>query len=345
VLIVHQVSDLLKLVFVVSEVDSGLCVVAQVLRATEDMRAEWVDGDESVVVSLLVSLLNVANVLHGLVEVLHLSTILLNWCSGIRHAEHLQGLGLVCLSVGHFVLLAENKLLIQEFLQGLLLSTLFENVLLLGTKLLGEDRMVSDVVCLWLINLIAWHLLLRVLNDIVHLKLEPLLESFVENNTVSIIERADIICAVSIIHDTLINFELGEKTAILSVVIELDGFHEREPLLTATQLTGTELGLVVSVVLVGLDNWHVTLLGLDDIHGQVFQIILVIFCLKETLDLDEFLVVTIWVLGLVVLSREIEVSPLGVNDCLRRFDILFQVWYLDTLACIIRCLNVLHQLF
>lgn len=186
-LVVHKISNVLQLSLVVTKVHGWFGVIAEILGAAKDVRAKWVDCDECIVISLFVSLLDMANMLDSFVQILHLSTVLLDWCSGIRHAEHFETLGLVGLSIRHLVLLTEDKLLIEELLQRLLLATLLENVLLLLAELLGEDWVVSNVISLWLINLITWHFLLSIFNYVINLKLEPFFESFIENNTISII--------------------------------------------------------------------------------------------------------------------------------------------------------------
>lgn len=94
-----QVLNILQLYLIVTWIDLWLRVVALVVRALENMSAEWVNCNKAKVITLRATLLNVSNVLHRLVQVLHLAAILLNRRACVRHTEHLKALGLIGLLV------------------------------------------------------------------------------------------------------------------------------------------------------------------------------------------------------------------------------------------------------
>lgn len=78
-------------------------------------------------------------------------------------------------------------------------------------------------------------------------------------------------------HHSLVNDDLLSLLAIGPVVVELQSLHE--------------LVLVVGIPLVCLDYWHATLVCLNDIHGEILHIVLVVFCNQVTLDSDYLLIV------------------------------------------------------
>lgn len=81
-----------------------------------------------------------------------------------------------------------------------------------------------------------------------------------------------IIASEVLMHDTFVNDDLLLEGAVCSVVVEFECLDE--------------LVLVVGIVLEGLDDWHATLVCLDDLHGQVFHKVVVIFCNQVRLDDD-----------------------------------------------------------
>ena len=78
-------------------------------------------------------------------------------------------------------------------------------------------------------------------------------------------------------HDSLVDDDLLSLFAVGPVVVELQGLHE--------------LVLAVGIPLVGLDNWHATLICLNDVHREILNIILTILRNQITLDSDNLFIV------------------------------------------------------
>lgn len=160
--------------------------------------------------------------------------------------------------------------------------------------------MVSDVFCMRHFNLISWYLFLFIFDDIILLKLEPLFESYVKNDIVLEVKRADVKCSICLIHNSVINFELGQKTSITSIVIEFNCLHE--------------IGCVIGVVFIGFDHRHVSLLSLNNVQRQISQIIFIVFRVQETLDFDDALVIAIRIFSFVIASRQLKVGSTWIFD-------------------------------
>lgn len=94
-----QVTDMLQLVLIVACVNYRLLMKLQILRAAENVSAEWINCHESIEAALLVSPFDVSNLLNGLFEILHFSAILLDWHGCILHAKHFEPLCLISLLV------------------------------------------------------------------------------------------------------------------------------------------------------------------------------------------------------------------------------------------------------
>ena len=144
-------------------------------------------------------------------------------------------------------------------------------------------------------------------------------------------QGTNVIGAVSCIHDTFVNLELLHKGPIFSIVIELDGFYK--VLLLTTWI-------IISILFVGFNDGHISLLGLNDIHRKISQVVLVVLGLQETLDKDSFLVVPIWILCAIIGIRMLEISFTRVFDDVRIFHVLIQSRYLYTPHSIFRCLDL-----
>ena len=92
-------------------------------------------------------------------------------------------------------------------------------------------------------------------------------------------------------HHTLINDDLLLKRTVGSIMIEFKCLNK--------------LVFVVSIVLKSFNDRHASLVGLDDLHGQVFHEVVMIFCDQVTFDDDGSSLVFI-VLGVVILLGQLE---------------------------------------
>ena len=90
-------------------------------------------------------------------------------------------------------------------------------------------------------------------------------------------EQRSVIGAEILVHHSLVDDDLLSLLAISPVVVELQSLHE--------------LVLVVGIPLVCLDNWHATLVCLNDIHREILHIVLVVFRNQITFDSDNLLIV------------------------------------------------------
>ena len=104
-------------------------------------------------------------------------------------------------------------------------------------------------------------------------------------------EERGIIGAEILVHHSLVDNDLLSLLAIGSVVVELEGLDE--------------LVLAVGIPLISLNDWHATLIGLNDIHREIFDIILVVLGDQITFHSDHLLIVRV-IFVRVVLSGEIE---------------------------------------
>jgi hypothetical protein len=98
-------------------------------------------------------------------------------------------------------------------------------------------------------------------------------------------------------HHALVNYDLLLLLAIGSIVIELESLHE--------------LVLVVGIPLIGLDDGHAPLICLDDVHREIFHVVLIIFRDQVTFDSDCFFVIFV-VLVRIVASGKLEELLAGV---------------------------------
>jgi len=171
------------------------------------------------------------------------------------------------------------------------------------SELLREHDVISDFLADRLLNLVTLKFDEVVLDYVILLELVPVFLSLVEDDCVSEVQDRSIIGPEVLVHHTFIHNELLLQLTICSVVIELEGLHE--------------LSLVVGVPLEGLNDWHATLVGLNDVHRQVLDVILVVFGNDVTSNCD-FLLVVFVVLAVVVVSRQLKegipwVLDLAVN--------------------------------
>ena len=73
-------------------------------------------------------------------------------------------------------------------------------------------------------------------------------------------EQRGVVGAEIFVHHSLVHDDLLSLLAIGPVVVELEGLDE--------------LVLAVGIPFIGLNNWHATLVGLNDVHREIFDIIL-----------------------------------------------------------------------
>ena len=127
--------------------------------------------------------------------------------------------------------------------------------------------MISDLFSDWLFDIVAWDLFELVCDDIILLQLVPVLFSLVENNTVSEMEEGSIKSSELWAHDSLVDNDLVLEFAVSLIVVELECLDK--------------LLVVVSIELISLNNWHASLVGLYDLHAQIFDEVFVFFCNQE----------------------------------------------------------------
>lgn len=307
------------------------------MEAIEDVCTEWIDSYKNMEFPFLVIyqisfLIDMGDVLNWFLEVWHWNIAFHNdGMCGLAQRKHLQALCVISLLVSQEIFLAEDKLLIKELFSMLNLSASLKNILLFKTERLGEDRMIPDIISLRHLNLIRFDLLKLLFHDIITLQLEPFFVSYVEKHLVSEMKGTNVICSVSSIHHTFVNLELLNKSSVFSVVIELDGLYEILLLTT---------WIIIGILFIGLDDWHISLLSLNDIHRKISQVVLVVLSLQETLDKDCFLVVTIWILCTIIVVRMFEIRFTRVLNDVRIFHVLFQSRYFDAFHGIFRCFDL-----
>lgn len=253
---VFNLVNLLQLELSVTGITYHFLVQRAVLRARENVRTEWVQGNEREVRTLIILPLDMADLLNCFgtwyTVRLCLRLPLSNRIVGVTHAVHNQATCLMHLLLRDLVRLAEDELLVKELGQRLSLASLLIDVLLLNTKLLRKDRMVPDVFSKRHFNLIVWNLLLLVQDYVVFFQLEPFFESYVENYIVLEMQRANVKRLIRRVHDSVINLVLREKLSITPVIIELQCLDK--------------ISLVIRILFIGLDNGHVALLRLNNVH-------------------------------------------------------------------------------
>ena len=89
------------------------------------------------------------------------------------------------------------------------------------------------------------------------------------------------------VQNSLINDELSLQLAVGSVVVEFESLYE--------------LLLMICVSFKSLDDGHTSLISLDNVHGKVLDVVLVVLCDQVRSDGDAFLVLFV-VLTIVVVS-------------------------------------------
>ena len=137
-------------------------------------------------------------------------------------------------------------------------------------------------------------------------------------------EQRSVIGAEILVHHSLIDNDLLSLLAIGPVVVELEGIDE--------------LVLAVGIPFICLDNWHATLVRLNDVHREILYIVLIVFSYQITLHSNDFLFIRVLVvLVCVVLSRQIkELLSWILGASSHSIDVLLKS--LDTCAasCILR---------
>ena len=137
-------------------------------------------------------------------------------------------------------------------------------------------------------------------------------------------EQRSVIGAEILVHHSLIDNDLLSLLAIGPVVVELEGLDE--------------LVLAVGIPFICLDNWHATLVRLNDVHREILYIVLIVFSYQITLHSNDFLFIRVLVvLFCVVLFRQIkELLSWILGASSHSIDVLLKS--LDTCAasCILR---------
>lgn len=137
----------------------------------------------------------------------------------------------------------------------------------------------------------------------------PILFSFVKQDTVTEMEDGCIIGSELFIHYSFIDNDLLFELAVSPIVIKLECLNE--------------FVLAVRIPFKCLDNWHAPLIRLNDLHGKIFDIILIVFCDQVTSYRDRVFVASC-ILACVIFSRKVEKLRLRIlNLVLRALHILF----------------------
>ena len=113
--------------------------------------------------------------------------------------------------------------------------------------------MVADLLTDGLLNLVPLELKQLIFDDVVLLEFVPIFLPLVEQNRVSKMEKGSVVGAEVFVHHSFVNDDLLSLLAISSIVVKLEGFDE--------------FVLIVGIPLVCLNNWHASLVGLDNVHG------------------------------------------------------------------------------
>ena len=92
-------------------------------------------------------------------------------------------------------------------------------------------------------------------------------------------EQRSVIGAEILVHHSLIDNDLLSLLAIGPVVVELEGLDE--------------LVLAVGIPFICLDNWHATLVRLNDVHREILYIVLIVFSYQITLHSNDFLFIRV----------------------------------------------------
>ena len=209
----------------------------------------------------------------------------------ILHAEHDDGHVQVLELVVDLIRLANYKLVVEEFVHALFF--MFHLILVFSTasKLFGEHYMISYLLADGLFDLVTFQLHGVVLDHIVHIQFVPVLLPLVKDNRVSEMQERCVVSSKIFMHHSFVDNNLTRQFAISPIIVKLERLDE--------------LVLVVGVPLESLDDGHAPLVGLDDIHGEVFHIVLVVLGDEVTPYCDVHLVFLV-VLAIVILTRQIE---------------------------------------
>ena len=151
----------------------------------------------------------------------------------------------------------------------------------------GEHNVISNFLSNGLLDCIFRQFGKLILDDVIFLKLVPIFFSQIKDDAVTKVQNGCVFGPKLSVHNSLIDDELLLELAGVSVVIELESLHE--------------LLLMICVSLKSLDDGHTSLICLDDIHGQVLNVILVVLSDQIRPDGDLLLVVFV-VLAVVVIS-------------------------------------------
>lgn len=80
----------------------------------------------------------------------------------------------------------------------------------------------------------------------------PIFFSLIEQDGVTKMQKRSVIGTEVLVHNSFVNDNLFPLGAVGPVVVELECLHK--------------LVLAVGIPLIGLDDWHAALIGLDDVH-------------------------------------------------------------------------------
>lgn len=92
-------------------------------------------------------------------------------------------------------------------------------------------------------------------------------------------EERSVVGTEVLVHHSLVDDDLFSLLAIGPIVVELEGLNE--------------LVLAVGIPLISLNDWHATLVCLDDVHREILNIVLIVLGDQVTLHRDDLLIVRV----------------------------------------------------
>lgn len=185
--------------------------------------------------------------------------------------------------------------------------------------------MVFDAIIDWLLQDELFKLDQFILNDIVLHELVPFILSLVENDRVTEMEYRGVIGLEIVVHETCVSDELSPQPTVAPVIVELE--------------TLNKLVLVVGVPLESFNDWHTTLISLNDVHGKIFYVVRAILQEQVGHNVDFLFVILVVIFTYVILSGQVEECVLWIfDDILLTFYKIIQRLNFLTSSCIWRCL-------
>ena len=160
--------------------------------------------------------------------------------------------------------------------------------------------MVFDAIIDWLLQDEFFKLDQFILNDIVLHELVPFILSLVENDRVAEMEYRGVIGLEIVVHETCVSDELSPQPTVAPVIVELE--------------TLNKLVLVVGVPLESFNDWHATLISLNDVHGKIFYVVRAILQEQVGHNVDFLFVILVVIFTYVILSGQVEECVLWIFD-------------------------------